>query len=213
MWLTFAAGAILGFLVNPRLWPLVVVGYPVRYVALLAWNAIAESAGNPEAVGDVDNAAGRSVGLLQFHRPTADELTAGGGLTGYLLTRRDTMTGGDWRTSPFWSAFAAAKYISGALEMSARWYGYLAVPGLDGIAIRWMWTHGRGSVAGLEGAEPYGAVPDATWRLYPLHVVGGVMVASTLALLGRVAWWTRRLAVGALLVGLVGWSRYRSRGD
>ena len=121
-----AAGVVLGGLVgwvgHPALW---VIAGPARWVGILLGTCQAESQCGTYDLGDL----GASVGPLQWNRINA----------GLVYS----VTDGDWRTSPYWSGYAAARYYSRRVIENP--VGALAarVPVLAPIVLRWMYRDQR----------------------------------------------------------------------
>lgn len=197
--LQIAMGALLGWVLCPRAWPLALVGYPIRWMLLVVWNAWHESRLEPAAIGD----QGRSIGVLQFFAPTAAELMGRPSLASWLIRRRFGAGDLNWRYSPFWSGVAASAFLGSALAADSTWYWRLALPGYDGAAIRYMWTHGADSADEAAGPEAAAYVTPEGWRLYLLSVVVGLMLVGIVATVRRWAWWTAKTAMAVFVVSFL----------
>lgn len=139
-------GAIVGYATHPLVW---LTGGPVRWIRRVAAMAAQESGYNPEAAGD----GGGSVGILQWSEGTWSDVA------GFPLS---------WRTSSFLSGYAAGGFWQSAILAHPSWIIKLWPPYYGYGAMRWGWTHGRGSVdtvdaSGILASEGHAA---SAWRFW-----------------------------------------------
>lgn len=136
-------GGLVGWVVSPMLW---FAWGPMRWPAFLLASAAQESGYDAEAIG----AAGE-VGILQFSASSP-----------WTAAAAPAPSGGDddWRLSPFWSGFYAARYYHlqawSAPGLVLVWF----VPILGAAVMRWTWTHA------LEDGGISAAVQEAIPAVY-----------------------------------------------
>lgn len=170
------AGGMAGWATHPALW---VVAGPARWPGILLGTCMSESRWGAYVLGD----EGQSVGPMQWHA------------TNVGLVSAPTSTS-DWRTSPWWSGYAAAVYFARRVVSDPVSALGARVPVLGAIVIRWAYRNARPmtTTRWSEARAQYATERDV-WRStgrpwHPLAVwmwlssAGLVLVPAALLVLG-----------------------------
>lgn len=126
-------GGGLGWFLSPLLW---FAWGPMRWPAFLLASAAQESGFDP----DIEGAAGE-VGILQYS--AASSWVA-------LIALPPEVGVNDWRRSPFWSGYYAARYYNAQAWSAPGLILVWLIPVLGPAAARYTWTHEL-AVHGIDG--------------------------------------------------------------
>lgn len=139
-------GGYVGWLISPLLW---FAWGPMRWGAFLLASAAQESGFDPEIEGEAEE-----LGILQFTANSPFVL----GIAPNPATEEV-----DWRLSPFWSGYYAARYYQAQAWLAPGLLLLWLVPVLGSAAARFTWTHDLASY-GVSGVakEAYASVYDVT---------------------------------------------------